>query len=136
MRLKLFFKTIPSIQGSHQNKVCVPSPTSRPTLVSNYRPPPTPAPFLILIKLFHQTELNCPSSTIIPPTSLYRDAKTLYHKLLFSTLIRQHHLASNTKLNSLILRTAKPPFSFLEQIVSQLIQEIFLTSSHPPKKNN
>jgi hypothetical protein len=90
------------------------------------KPTPTPARPRILFKLFHQTELPLPPSAITPPTTPYLAAKIVYHKLLFSTFNLQHHLASNAKLNSIIILTPKPPFVFLEQIASQLIQDIFL----------
>ena len=113
--------------------VSVPSPTLRVRLSSNQRPTPTPAPPLMLFRLFHQTEPPLPPSTILPPTSPYLATKTLYHhKLLGSSFNLQHYLPSNAKLNFLNLLTPNPPFSFLQQIVSQLIQDIFLISS--PKK--
>jgi len=119
-QLKVFFSTTPSIQGSHQKRVVLPSPTTLPMLSSINLPNPTPIPRVIVIKLFHQTELNLPPSTILSPTSPYLATRTLYHKLLLSIFILQHHLSSKTKLNSLDLQTPEPPFSFLEHIVSHL----------------
>jgi len=59
-RLKVFFNITPSIQGSHQKRVLLPSPTSQPMLSSIHLPTPTPVPKLMVIKLFHQTESNLP----------------------------------------------------------------------------
>jgi hypothetical protein len=85
-------------------------------------------------KLFHHAYANLPSIPILPPSSPYLAVKTIYHKQPFSPFNLQHHLPNNDTLNSLILLTHKLSSSFLGQITSQIIQDVFPESSLPQKK--
>jgi len=134
-QLYLTFETLSTNQG-HQDKVDSPSPNSRLQLSSIQIPTPVPTPFLMLVKLFNQIEPPSASSRILPPFSPYLLDKTLCHKLWRSSFNIQHHLSNKAILNSLNHLTPKQPFSSLQQIEPQFIQEIFLTSSLHPQENN
>jgi hypothetical protein len=89
-------------------------------------------PNRILLISCHQLEaLLLPLSTW-PSLNQYLAARTLNNRLSGSCNNLQHHLLRREILNSFTLGAPRPPCSLLRQILSHLIQFIFLDSSLPP----
>jgi len=84
-------------------------PTSRTKLLSNQL---STIPHLIAPICFHHADARQPTSPTLPPTTSYLAVKTLNHKLSCFTCILQQHFHNNAKLNSIMLHTPKPSFSF------------------------
>jgi hypothetical protein len=97
--------------------------------------PPTPS-HILTISLHHDDPLRPPSLNL-PLSTPKRASKTLNN--IQTPYVHQHpptpFIYSRAKLNSLNCLTPSPPYSLCKQIVFQLIQEIFLKPSLPPRKN-
>lgn len=125
----LSFKGNSSHQGSSHKNVSSPIPINLLCFIDIQFRSKRHIPFSIFWMSFHQIEQTLISLMILLFASPYLFAKTLYHKLFFSTRRRHYHFPNNTKLKAFKFLCLTP---FFLDTLSHWTQLIFLVVSHLP----